>query len=636
MSPDGSGTTDQQPDPGITPPGTSSPDARPTPDADPAAPDYTDPAPRRGPLSSHPRLRTLLNITSVALLSAIGIYTAKEATRDEAAEIQFKHDGDEFTLDGLTLEEKIAQIYHGSAYPSRAADLTDRTLNHRKLSSNPRIIEFTDWLTDWLKSSETIGGVHIFRSDARTLDEANRTAIEIMAKSKIPPFITMDIVGGFTKHLGLTQEDAKEYGVPAEFLEMAKAEGTELPSQETLGRAFKALVVKKDFEGQIRFRKQMQEYGVAIARMCRDIGIVVNFAPVLDVVEDIDGDQFMEKNDESYGEDAHTVMALAFHYIKGFQSAGTDTMIAPKHFAGTGKMPSNPHKKVDPGISDMGPSDGTMLPFRDAISGQLFHDEIWGGYTMDHKIRGLQREVKQLERSVAKLAKTGKGRKQKQELGEAEKTLALKKAELAEIYTKYDINPSFTTMPKVQGLMVGHAQNYMNPDTPGSLSPEIVRRRLHKVLEFKGITWTDDMSMGVIDFHVQNGDNQKHDKGPAERFVRALAVDITIPMILHSSGSLKEITERVRQAVNNREDFDGDGTPDITMAGINERVLQILEQKAKLGLLTKRIVEKTIPCFKTPQAPKGQCIVPTTVYGNNSRDYMFHTRAFHRTGNRGR
>jgi len=509
------------------------------------------------------------------------------------------YNGKEFTLDTLTFREKIAQLLHGSAYPNRHNYILDRMLSPRQwIGENQEVIIFTDWLSDWLKSTENIGGIHLFRSDARTLEEANTTIIEVMARSKIPPFISMDLTGGFTRHLGISFIEAKKHGVPDEFMEMANKSGTELPSQEDIGRVFKALIKKEDYIGQIRFRNKIGQYGSAIASICHDIGISVNFAPVLDVIENPNGSQFMEKNNETYGNDLYIVMVLGFHYMKGFQEASATTIIAPKHFIGTGKMSTNPHKE-DTGASTMKPRDGSMLPFKDAIYGQLFVDPLWSGYVLDYQLRSLKK-IKYHEAAIYNLNIPSNRISAK---------LAKKLWHIEYIYNEFGIDGSFYLMPPIKGLMVGHAQNYININTPGALDHKIVREKLRHSLKFKGIVWTDDLRMRAIDIHV-----------------KALAVDVTIPMILHSSGSLDELASRVQWAIKNREDFDGDSNPDITMEGINERVRLILEQKALLGLLTSTAVKTKVKCPNPKE--KLQCLREVIVYRNNSKAYMLGTRAY--------
>ncbi len=493
--------------------------------------------------------RMLLNVGLGLTAGTAALGSVYTATREETSDIAFPHEGREFSLEGLTLKEKIAQMYHGSSYDSLTASWVDNALNHRKITSRPGLVNFTDWLTDGLKSDETIGGIHLFRSDARSLDEVHRTVVELMAKSKIPPLISMDIIGGYTRHLGITKEDAVGYGVPPEFLSLTKHDkNLVLPTQESLGTAFNALKWKKDYPGQLQFRKRMEEYGAAIGKICRDIGVEVNFAPVLDMVEDVNGNQFMEKNDETYGSDLHTIMVLGFHFMKGFQTID-GVMIAPKHFVGTGKMPTNPHDEEDLGVSGMSGRDGSILPFQDAIRGKLFHHQISPVYTEDRKLRRLRNE------------------------GDAEAM-------------------AYTTMPPVSGMMVSHAQSLLNPKTPGTLSPEIVRNKLRVALGFTGIAWTDDMQMGGITFH--------RDAVASERYVGALGAGATMPMVLHSTGSLDDMTERVQKALDTR---------DMTLGDIDAKVRLVLDAKVKLGLLTSKNVAGRL------------------IYTNTARAYLAKSRA---------
>lgn len=496
-------------------------------------------------------VRKLLNFTLGLTAGTAAVGGSYLATREDTTAIPFPHEGKDFSLEDLTLKEKLAQIYHGSSYDSLMGSRVDNALNHRHITSRPGLINFTDWLTDWLKSNETIGGVHLFRSDARSLDEVRRTSVELMAKSKIPPLISMDIIGGYTRHLGITQKDAVEYGVPAEFLSLTKHDkNLVLPTQESLGTAFNALKQKKDHAGQLRFRKLMEDYGAAIGRICKDIGVVVNFAPVLDMVKDVNGTQFMEKNDETYGSDLHTIMVLGFHFMKGFQTLD-GVMIAPKHFVGTGKMPTNPHDEEGLGVSGMGGNDGSILPFQDAIRGRLFHHQISPVYTEDRTMRTLRNE------------------------GDAEAI-------------------TFTTMPPVGGMMVSHTQSFLNPKTPGTLSPAIIRDKLRNALGFTGIAWTDDMQMGGVTSHGNTLSS--------ERYAGALGAGATMPMVLHSTGSLDDMAERVQLAIDTKEDLDKDGKPDITLEGIDARARLVLDTKAKLGLLSSKNVAGHLVYTNTARA----------------------------------
>ncbi len=471
------------------------------------------------------------NISALVSAFNTSVFLAMySCNRESSDEIDFPHDGEKFSIAELSLREKIAQLLHGSAYDSKIDDTIDRVVNHRKV---PLPINFTDWITDDLKSDENIGGVHIFRSDARTVEEAQLSMYEIMAKSKIPPFTSMDIVGGYTKHLGITYDEAYKFGVPMRFILLAKANNIELPAQEDLGRLFESLKTDKE---KIAFRLDMEKYGAAIAKLCRHIGITVDFGPVMDLVEDKDGLNFMEKNDETYSDKIHTVRVLAFHFQKGFQLQN-GVLLVPKHFAGTGKMDVNPHAVEEQTISGMDKKDGSFLPFKDAIVGRLFTEGIPNYYPLDRFF---------VDARVAKLENHDFG-------VDASK---------------------FTTMNPVDGIMVGHALSFMDTNTPGTLSSDVIQHRLRNVLGFDGVVWTDDLSMGAI----QNYSKKDGCNNPGFLFQNAFMAGATMPMLLHNSGDLDQIAATVEVAIEKGE---------MSMEDIDARVKQVLELKVKIGLLEK-------------------------------------------------
>lgn len=528
---------------------------------------------RKNPLLPKPVLNRLDQYRG-RILGTIGLATALTGsasylTRPELDEFDFPHQGEAFTIDDLTTEEKVAQLLHGSLYDSRTGDLVDRVLNHRR---SPLPEDFSDWITDPLKTDENLGGVHLFRSDARSLDEARRTILEVMSQNKIPPFVSMDIVGGYTRHLGLTHAEAKAYGVPDEFLEMARAKGIELPAQEDLGRAFEKLKTNRE---RTEFRIQMEHYGEAIAKLCRDLGISINFSPVMDLVADKDGENFMEKNDEAYSDQLHTVMVLSFHFIKGFQKEN-NVLIAPKHFAGTGKLSVNPHDEEEQVSSGMTHRDGSFLPFVDAIKGTLFTRQIHSSYGFDRDLRYARNSGK----STEKISRNHK-------------------------VPPHWIDSSFTTMDPVRGLMVGHAQTFMDKGgVPGTLSETVVEGYLQKGLGFDGIAWSDDLSMSAVEMYASSQGCQTPLNSTGAIFVQALSSGITMPMFLHRAGELEEITTAVETAIEEKTDNDKDGKADLTMEMINERVEKVLEQKVALGLL------------KVRRSPQGD------VYSNNAQNYL--------------
>ncbi|MFA7278277.1 MAG: glycoside hydrolase family 3 N-terminal domain-containing protein [Candidatus Gracilibacteria bacterium] len=550
-----------------------------------AHPTLTSPPPESASKSTDPRIKKVGRWARNALLLVLPLIIGYKATRKDVVDIPFPHDGEEFTMQDLTLEEKVAQLMHSSMYGSRGTDRTDRIVN-RDLVGNKRIPlpeDFTDWLTDWLKSDTVTGGIHIFRSDARSLQEARRTAIEQLSKGKIPPFISMDIVGGYTRHLGITRDQAAKFGVPAEFIQLAKKHNIELPTQEDLGSAFEKC---KTNEERYEFRKKMMEYGAAISRICKAVGVNINFSPVMDLVTDKDGDSFAAKNDETYGNKIHTVMSLSFFFIKGFQEEqdAAHTLIVPKHFVGTGMMQINPHEDEKQKVTDMEGRDGSVLPFQNAIEGRLFTTGLHPqAFPFDAALRRILLDVKYWE-TIVDARKRSDG-----DVKKAEEELENCHAKLNTLLKKNGIDPEtfssrFFRTDRVSGIMVGHAQNFTNPQTPGTLHRGMITKRLQQNLGFNGIIFTDDLKMGAVTNHERESGNGD-DSG--ELFVRALSAGVTIPMMLHNKGAMPEIVERVRHAIETNEDIDHDGTPDITAHGIDDRVQKILDAKVSLGLLSR-------------------------------------------------
>ncbi|MBT7736957.1 hypothetical protein HN709_04675 [Candidatus Peregrinibacteria bacterium] len=173
-------------------------------------------------------------------------------------------------------------------------------------------------------------------------------------------------------------------------------------------------------------------------------------------------------------------------------------------------------------------------------------------------------------------------------------------------------------MPKIQGIMVSHSQNFTNPNTPGTISSEMIRRRLQQNLGFHGIVFTDDLNMGATENHV-NGRASEAENWPAEAFALSLAAGSTMPMLLHHSGEIDAIVERIKLAIESEEDFDGDGKADITMDEIDENVRLVLDTKAEIGLLKKSRSSRFTHGFPRQESR------PRTVYENNSREYLRRT-----------
>lgn len=111
----------------------------------------------------------------------------------------------------------------------------------------------------------------------------------------------------------------------------------------------------------------MREYGLETARQCRQLGINVNFAPVLDVNSN-------PKNpvigNRSLGEDPARVSALGVAYSKGLEEGGV--LSVGKHFPGHGDTTTDSHKEHTTVSHDMGTLQNVdLIPFKDYINAGL-------------------------------------------------------------------------------------------------------------------------------------------------------------------------------------------------------------------------------------------------------------------------
>ncbi|MCB0690333.1 MAG: serine hydrolase [Saprospiraceae bacterium] len=90
--------------------------------------------------------------------------------------------------------------------------------------------------------------------------------------------------------------------------------------------------------GAIEDQNPIYDMGVAIAEQCKRMGIHVNFAPVVDVNNNINNPVI---GDRSFGEDKFAVAAKAYAYIKGLQDNGI--IACAKHFPGHGDTDVDSH-----------------------------------------------------------------------------------------------------------------------------------------------------------------------------------------------------------------------------------------------------------------------------------------------------
>ena len=185
-------------------------------------------------------------------------------------------------LDGMTLEEKIAQLLI-----IRVSSTEDEQYNKDLVEKVARIQP---------------GGVCFFKGTPRK--EALLTN-RIQAVSKIPMFVAID----------------GEWG-PAMRLDSCVA----FPRQMTLG----ALSEEND--------SLIYQMGLEVAEQCKAVGINLNFAPCIDINNNSRNPVI---NSRSFGENRDKVCRKATLYMHGMQDGGIVTSI--KHFPGHGDTETDSH-----------------------------------------------------------------------------------------------------------------------------------------------------------------------------------------------------------------------------------------------------------------------------------------------------
>jgi beta-glucosidase-like glycosyl hydrolase/CubicO group peptidase (beta-lactamase class C family) len=90
--------------------------------------------------------------------------------------------------------------------------------------------------------------------------------------------------------------------------------------------------------GALRDSALVYRYGKWVAEQCKQMGIQVNFAPVVDVNNNPDNPVI---NDRSFGENKYKVAQLATQYMLGMKDAGI--MGSAKHFPGHGDVAVDSH-----------------------------------------------------------------------------------------------------------------------------------------------------------------------------------------------------------------------------------------------------------------------------------------------------
>jgi len=115
--------------------------------------------------------------------------------------------------------------------------------------------------------------------------------------------------------------------------------------------------------GAIRDTRLLYDYGMEVARECRELGIHVNFAPVVDVNSNPRNPVIGYR---SFGEDPRHVADCATAYALGLEDGGVQSVA--KHFPGHGDTETDSHKAlahVDHSMQQLTKID--LVPFTDYI-----------------------------------------------------------------------------------------------------------------------------------------------------------------------------------------------------------------------------------------------------------------------------
>ena len=115
--------------------------------------------------------------------------------------------------------------------------------------------------------------------------------------------------------------------------------------------------------GALNSEELAREVGISVGNTLRDLGINVNFAPVLDVPTDLFSSPMRRR---SYSTDSHIVARLGTAYITGLHDTGI--FAAAKHFPGIGRTHEDTHHTL-PRITwkTNGEKDSDIMPFQAAI-----------------------------------------------------------------------------------------------------------------------------------------------------------------------------------------------------------------------------------------------------------------------------
>ena len=164
---------------------------------------------------------------------------------------------------------------------------------------------------------------------------------ESAAKTSIAKYIKTEKMGGLLFYKG----EVEEYVTLTNYAQSI----AEIPVMMTLDGEWGLSMRMKNTPrfpynmglGAISDEQLLYEYGREMARECREMGIHVNFAPVLDVNSNPDNPVIGYR---SFGEDPERVARLGVAYSRGLEDGGV--LSVSKHFPGHGDTSVDSHKAL--------------------------------------------------------------------------------------------------------------------------------------------------------------------------------------------------------------------------------------------------------------------------------------------------
>ncbi|MCB5936661.1 glycoside hydrolase family 3 protein, partial [Bacillus sp. DFI.2.34] len=233
-------------------------------------------------------------------------------------------------MDGMTIEEKVGQLFIVHVYGKTAEDATYEQTN---LKNNRGGKNFKEVIEKY-----NIGGVIYFNWTHNITDpidpaQTNKLSNDIqkiaMDHNGIPLFIATDQEGGLVQRV--------------------RTPGTDLPGNMALGATGSE---------DLAF-----ESAAVMGRELKALGINMNFAPTVDVNSNYENPVIGVR---SFGEDANLVSRLGVAQVKGYQSV--DVMATAKHFPGHGDTNVDSHyglPQIDRSLEELYEID--LKPFKDAM-----------------------------------------------------------------------------------------------------------------------------------------------------------------------------------------------------------------------------------------------------------------------------